>query len=282
MRTVLDEIIERKREEVSVRRAKIDDAAIQSRARAAPPARDFLGALRVRSPARDGARLICEFKRSSPSRGAIRPGADPAEIARIYASCGASCLSVLTDERYFGGTLEDLARAREASGLPALRKDFLVDPYQVYETRAAGADAVLLIARCLDDAQLLSFGGIARGLGMAALVEVHDEDEMARAVRLSVELVGVNNRDLATLEISLETTKRLLPRRPPGALFVSESGFSRREEIDAMQEWGVDAFLIGESLLRSPDVAGALTALTGGAVLTGSAVPGGASGKGEP
>ncbi len=257
---VLEEILDRKRAEVAERRAAEPIERLRERARAAPAARDFIGALRGGT---GGAapRVIAEIKRASPSRGTIRPGADAAEIARAYAAAGAAALSVLTDGPSFGGSLEDLRRARAAAALPVLRKDFTLDSYQVWEARAAGADAVLLIAAALDDRSLADLQDLARELGMAALVEVHDREEMLRAGRLGASLVGINNRDLKTLRVSLDTTRDLIPLGPAGAVLVSESGFSRRGEIDEMRRWGVGAFLIGESLMRSENPGAALAAI---------------------
>ncbi len=259
---VLDDILVRKRAEVAERKAGERIESLRVRARAAPEPRDFLGALRGGA---GGAppRVIAEFKRASPSRGMIRPQADAAEIARRYAVAGAAALSVLTDGPAFGGSLEDLRRARAAVALPVLRKDFTVDPYQVWEARAAGADAVLLIAAALDDRSLADLQTLAHDLKMAALVEVHDREELLRAGRLGAVLIGINNRDLKTFRVSLETTRELIPFRPPGALLVSESGFSRRIEIDEMRRWGADAFLIGERLMRSDDPGAALAAILG-------------------
>ena len=263
-RGVLEEIVARKRNEVSARREAAPEEEVRRRAAAAGPARPFEAAVRSGAPSASGLRVIAELKRASPSRGPIRPGAEAASVVRGYAAAGAAALSVLTDGPSFGGSLEDLAAARSAVPLPALRKDFLIDAYQVWEARAAGADAVLLIARVLDDAALAGMGALARELGMAALVEVHDREEMIRAGRCGATLIGINNRDLDTLRVSLETTRALLPLRPPGAAVVSESGFSRREELEEMRGWGVDGFLIGESLMRAPDPGEALRAITGG------------------
>jgi len=260
--SVLDEILSAKRSEVAARRRAEPERLLWERAAAAPPPRDFAGALRGEPPAAAGFRVIAELKRASPSRGSIRPGADAAAIARAYAEAGAAALSVLTDRTFFDGGLEDLARARAASELPVLRKDFILDPYQVWEARAAGADAVLLIASALDDRAAEELGGLARELGMAALFEVHDREEMLRARRLGATLVGINNRDLRTLEVRLATTFDLLELRAPGTLLVSESGFSRREEMEEMQKRGVDAFLIGERLMAAPDPGEALRAIT--------------------
>jgi indole-3-glycerol phosphate synthase len=267
--SVLDDILSRKRLEVEARRKVEPEESLRRRIeeagrRAGSAPRGFADALRAAPPSASGLRVIAEMKRASPSRGPIRPGADAAEVVSAYSAAGAAALSVLTDGPSFDGTLEDLARARAAVSLPVLRKDFLVDRYQVWEARAAGADAVLLIAAALSDRMLAELGALAGELGMSALVEVHDRAEMERAVRLGARLMGINNRDLRTLEVSLETTRSLLPLRPPGAIVVSESGFSRREEMEALRREGVDAFLVGESLMREPDPGAALRAITGG------------------
>jgi indole-3-glycerol phosphate synthase len=262
--SVLDEILTRKRAEVLARQRLESEESLSGRARSAPSPRGFAARLRGAPPPAPGLRIIAEFKRASPSRGPICPGAEPAGVARAYQAAGAVCLSVLTDGPSFGGSLADLERARAASDLPVLRKDFIVDRYQLLEARAAGADAVLLIAAALGDRELLELAAAARQLGLDALVEVHDREEMERARRLDVELIGINNRDLRTLAVSLETTRDLLPLRPQGALIVSESGFSRREELEELRALGVDAFLIGESLMRSGDPGAALREISGG------------------
>ncbi len=260
--SILDRILEEKRREVERRRREEPLERLEERARAAPPPRGFRRALESAGGSASGPRIVAEIKKASPSRGLIRADFDPVAIARAYERGGAAAISVLTDEPFFQGTLAHLRAVREAVDLPLLRKDFTIDPYQIHEARAAGADAVLLIVAALGDDDLASLHAASRDLGMDALVEVHDEDELARAARIEPELVGVNNRDLATFEVSLETTRRLLPLRPAGALMVSESGFFEREEIDRMREWGTDAFLIGESLMRAGDPGEALAALT--------------------
>jgi indole-3-glycerol phosphate synthase len=273
--SLLDEIVVRKREEVRSRRAATPDEALARTAAAAGAPRGFERALRGPAPGASGLRVIAEMKRASPSRGPIRPGADAAAIARGYAAAGAACMSVLTDGPSFDGRLEDIGSARAAAPLPVLRKDFLLDPWQVLEARAAGADAVLLIARILDDRTLEALAARARELGMAALVEVHDRAEMERAARLRAPVIGINNRDLDTLRIDRETTRRLLDLRPEGSVVVSESGFSRREEMEEMARWGVDAFLVGEALMKAPDPGAALAALIGPAGAAGGPDPGG-------
>lgn len=255
--SILDRIVETKRAEV----AEIAPRRADFRARAAdaPPPRGFAAALR-----RDGeVRLLAEVKRRSPSAGEIRPGADPAEVARAYADGGAAALSVLTDRDYFGGSLDALRAVRAAVPLPVLRKDFVVDPLQLWEARAAGADAVLLILRILSDAQLAELGGLAAELGMDALVEAHDAAELDRALAAGFALVGINNRDLATFTTDLDLSVRLAPRVPAGVTYVAESGIRTADDVDRLGAAGVDAILVGESLMRQPDVRAAAAALAG-------------------
>lgn len=252
--TILDEILERKREEVRALSGPELRAALAD----APPPRAFEAAL-ASGPA---PRVIAEFKRRSPSKGTIRPGAEPGPIASAYAAAGAAALSVLTDGPFFGGCLEDLRRARAACELPVLRKDFTLDPLQVLEARCAGADAVLLIVAALDDARLADLHACARDLGLAVLVEVHDEPELERAQAIGATLIGINNRDLRTFETDVAVTRRLLPHRGE-ARVVSESGLSDARVVAALQEEGVDAFLVGEALMREPDPGAALRELRG-------------------
>jgi indole-3-glycerol phosphate synthase len=223
---------------------------------ASPPVRDFVAALRARRPA-----VIAEIKRASPSKGLLRKDFDPAAIARSYEKGGAACMSVLTDREFFQGASEHLSAARAACALPALRKDFLIEPYQVFESRALGADCVLLIAACLEDTQMRELEAAAQSLGMAVLVEVHDADELERALRLETPLVGINNRNLRTFETRLETTLDLLPRVPPGRLVITESGILSRADVARMREHGVHAFLVGEAFMRAPDPGAALAEL---------------------
>lgn len=213
--------------------------------------------------ARPGIGAIAEFKRRSPSAGVLREGADVAEIVREYAAAGASALSVLTEEANFDGTLEDLRAARRACELPMLRKDFVVDPYQLYEAAAAGADAVLLIVAALEDAELVSLHEQARALGLDALVEVHDRGELERAGRVGAQIVGVNNRDLRDLSVDVRRTSQLLDAMPPGAVVVSESGIARAEQVAALEREGVAAVLVGEALMRAPSPGEALATLLG-------------------
>ncbi|HET9949482.1 MAG TPA: indole-3-glycerol phosphate synthase TrpC [Longimicrobiales bacterium] len=244
---ILARIVETKRTELEHLRAK--SAEIEAAAATASPPRDFRAALA--RPERVA--LIAECKRRSPGAGEIRPDLDPAALVRSYERAGASALSVLTDAEYFGGSLLDLGRARSAVSLPVLRKDFTLDPLDVLEARAAGADAVLLIVRILTDAQLEALHAEARGLGMAVLVEVHDRAELERALRVRPAIVGINNRDLANFRTSLDTTLELLDGVPDDVVVVSESGIRGPEDVAVLAEAGVDAVLVGETLLRSPD-----------------------------
>ncbi|MDR0577785.1 MAG: indole-3-glycerol phosphate synthase TrpC, partial [Candidatus Accumulibacter sp.] len=235
-------------------------AALRAEAEARPAPRDFAGALRNRIAGGDAA-VIAEIKKASPSKGVIRADFRPAEIAAAYAAHGAACLSVLTDRPFFQGGPECLESARAACALPVLRKDFIVDPYQVFEARAMDADAILLIAAALDPAAMRDLEAAARGLGMAVLVEVHDENELDRALALATPLLGINNRDLRTFAVSLQTTLGLLSRIPPGRTVVSESGIHTPADIALLRRNGVDAFLVGESLMRQPNPGEALEAL---------------------
>jgi indole-3-glycerol phosphate synthase len=271
--TILDRILEDKRREVEMRSATGGWDRVRARARSASPPRGFERALRgmasddevaLGEGSRDPAfRIIAEVKKASPSKGLIRADFDPVAIALAYERAGASAVSVLTDEGYFQGSLEHLEAVRAAVSLPCLRKDFIIDPFQVWEARAAGADAILLILAALgDDALAARLAAEAAALGMDVLWEVHDEAECDRARRFGPRLIGINNRNLRTFEVSIETTNRLLPRIPPKVLAVSESGFHRREELALLSSWGVGAFLIGESLMRAPDPGAALRVLT--------------------
>jgi indole-3-glycerol phosphate synthase len=258
--TVLDRILERKRVEVAELRRTTGEAELAARVRDAAPTRGFARAVR------DGARprVIAEFKRASPSKGEIRPGADPAQIARVYADAGAAALSVLTDRDFFRGCLDDLEKARGACGLPVLRKDFTIDPLQVLEARAAGADAVLLIVAALSDADLRDLLACAREVGLDALVEVHTADELARALAVGAELVGINNRDLHSFKTDVSVTRALLPAAR-GRTVISESGLDSAGVVAALESEGVHAFLIGEALMREPDPGAALRRLRGAA-----------------
>lgn len=261
--SILDEIVSRKREEVARAKQRVPPDALAARAKAVDePTRGFRRGLLAHEPPA----VIAEIKRRSPSKGEIRAGFDPVECALAYAQGGAAALSVLTDETFFGGHLEHLARVRERVSLPLLRKDFTVDAYQIDEARVAGADAVLLIVSTVSAGQLAELSARARDLGLDVLVEVHDEAQLETALACGADLVGVNNRDLRSFEVDLGTTARLARRIPSGAdvLLVAESGIGGAEDVHRLSEAGAAAFLVGESLMRQPDLAGALRALRGG------------------
>lgn len=260
MTDILARILARKREEVAERSARLPLATLRAQVRDAAPARGFIRALGTRIAA-GAAAVIAEIKKASPSQGVIRPHFDPAAIARAYAAAGAACVSVLTDVDFFQGADAYLQQARAACALPALRKDFIVDPWQVYEARAIGADCILLIMAALDDARAAELLAIARELSLDVLVEVHDADELGRALSLDAPLIGVNNRDLRTFEVSLETTLRLKALLPPDRLLVTESGVRTREDVARMRAADVHAFLIGEHFMRADDPGAALSAL---------------------
>ena len=262
---ILDKILVSTRKEVERRSALEPLEALRQRALEMPTPRSLVDALTDEDSGSENSpmRIIAEVKKASPSKGLIRADFDPIAIARSYKKGGAAALSILTAEPFFQGKLAYLQQVRAVVDLPLLRKDFVVDPYQVWEARAAGADAVLLIVAALEDSMLESLFNLARGIDMDVLVEVHDEREMERAARLDPPLVGVNNRNLKTFEVTLETTRDLLPKRPDGSIFVSESGFSTREELETLRGWGVHAFLIGESLMRAEEPGDALRELVG-------------------
>ncbi len=249
---ILERILAVKREEVAAAARDKPLEVIRREAQAAPPPRDFVGALRAKIEAGQPG-VIAEIKKASPSKGLLREEFLPAEIAASYARHGAACLSVLTDVQFFQGRPEDLEQARLASGLPALRKDFLTDPYQVYEARVLGADCVLLIAAALDVARMLELEAISEALGMAVLVEVHDAAELDAALALGTPLLGINNRNLRTFETDLETTLHLLERIPRSRLVITESGISTSKHVALMRRHGVNAFLVGEALMRASD-----------------------------
>jgi indole-3-glycerol phosphate synthase len=261
---ILSRIVAVKLEEIAAARTQCSPADLleQARARRAAegPPRGFERALRARIAAGHAA-VIAEVKKASPSKGVLRQDFDPAAIARAYDAGGAACLSVLTDERFFQGSAAFLEQARAACALPVLRKDFLVDPYQVVQAAAMGADCVLLIVACLSDGQLAELEACAHELGMDVLVEVHDAAELERALRLRTALVGVNNRNLRTFEVSLDTTLGLLGRVGPERLLVTESGILARADVTRMRAAGVHAFLVGEALMRAPDPGLALRGL---------------------
>ncbi len=246
---ILRKILRRKREEVAQRSAALPLRDLSQRALAAAPVRGFVRALRDRVQAGQSA-VIAEIKKASPSKGVLRENFDPAAIARSYQAGGASCLSVLTDVDFFQGADEYLQQARAACSLPVLRKDFVLDPYQVYEARALGADCILLIVAALEDALLVELLQLAAQLGMDTLVEVHDGSEMERALATPAPLIGVNNRNLRTFHTSLQTTIELLPGFPPDRLLVTESGIHSRQDVQLMRDNGVHAFLIGEAFMK--------------------------------
>jgi len=254
----LQEICATKRDEVAVRQAQASLADLDARAAAQTAPRGFRAALEAK--ARDGFALIAEIKKASPSKGLIRPEFHPADHARAYAAGGAACLSVLTDAPYFQGHEDFLIAARAACALPVLRKDFMIDPWQVAEARAIGADAILIIVAALDDVQMAEIEAAAIERGMDVLVEVHDEAEMERAARLRSRLIGVNNRDLKRFVTDIAATERLAPRAPEGALLVSESGIAGHADLVRLAPWA-RTFLVGESLMRQPDIEAATRAL---------------------
>jgi len=260
MHNILQRILARKREEVDERRARMPSTELRARIDDASPARGFADALRARIERGEPA-VIAEVKKASPSKGVIRAEFDPAAIARRYEAGGAACLSVLTDVDFFQGADEYLVAAREACTLPVLRKDFIVDEYQLHEARALGADAVLLIAAALDDAQLAGFAALAAELGLDALAEVHDATELERVLRLPLPLVGVNNRDLRTFGVSLDTTLALKDRLPADRVLVTESGIAAPADVARMRDAGVHAFLVGEAFMREADPGEALRRL---------------------
>jgi len=260
MSDLLARICAYKREEIATLRWERPAAALARDAEAAPPPRGFHDAL-ARAQADGGYGLIGEIKRRSPSKGLIRPDFEPAALARAYAEGGAACLSVLTDGPSFDGALAHLHAARDASPLPCLRKDFMLDPMQVLEARAAGADAILVILAAVDDPTARDLLAAAAGTGMDAIVEVHDEAELERALALPARIVGINNRSLKTFETSLSVTERLAPRIPADRIVVAESGLATPADLARLARVGARAFLVGESLMRLPDVAVATRAL---------------------
>jgi indole-3-glycerol phosphate synthase len=267
---ILQKILASKRDEVRKRQARVPAAALERLAAKAPPALDFAGA--IRKGLHDGIRLIAEFKRASPSRGAIRADVDPAQVARLYADAGAAAISVLTDAPFFHGSADDLRSVRAAVKVPVLQKDFILDAYQLLEARSLGADAILLIAAALPDDALRRLHKAAADAGLAAMVEVHDEADLDRALAIGPpvggaggrpRIIGINNRDLRTFEVNFATTFRLRPLIPPGAIVVSESGIRSRADALKLQEAGVDAMLVGEWLMRQPDAGKAAAELLG-------------------
>ena len=270
---VLQRILARKHEEVAARRAALPLADIAARAAAAPPVRGFAAAIEAKIAAGHAA-VIAEIKKASPSKGVIRPDFHPAEIARSYADGGAACLSVLTDIDFFQGDDDYLVQARDACTLPVLRKDFIVDPWQVHEARALGADCVLLIVAALDDRQLVELAELAMSIDLDVLVEVHDIDELERALQVPAPLLGINNRSLRSFEVSLDTTLALRDAVPRDRRLVTESGIHTREDAARMRQAGIDAFLVGEAFMREPEPGAALRAMF--------ALPGDAAGTAQP
>jgi indole-3-glycerol phosphate synthase len=259
---ILSRIMTTKAEEVISAQVERPFEMLEREARAAPPPRGFAAAIRSRL-ATGGPAVIAEIKRASPSKGVLRPAFDPAAIAAAYARARATCLSVLTDRPVFQGAPEYLVEARAACALPVLRKEFIIDEYQIVESRALGADAVLLIVAALDDARLAALAACAASCGMDVLVEVHDAAELDRALQLATPLIGINNRNLRTFSVSLHTTLELLPRIPADRIVVTESGIVAQRDVAQMRRHGVNAFLVGEAFMRAPDPGAALTALFG-------------------
>ena len=268
MSDILDKIVAVKREEVAAGLKKVPLAAMREDAESRVLTRDFVGALRAKVAAGQAA-VIAEVKKASPSKGVIRADFVPADIAQSYAvgdtdrggKTRAACLSVLTDKQFFQGSNDYLKQARASCDLPVLRKDFMVDPYQVYEARAIGADCILLIAACLSDAQMADLEAVAHSLDMAVLVEVHDGAELQRALKLKTPLVGINNRNLRNFEVTLDTTLAMLADVPADRLLITESGIATREDVQRLRAAGVNAFLVGESFMRADEPGEALAAL---------------------
>ena len=262
MADILEQIVEVKHQEVQAARKRKSLEAVRADAEARVLTRDFVGALRSKMAAGQAA-VIAEVKKASPSKGVLRPDFIPADIAQSYAEHGAACLSVLTDQSFFQGCADYLKQARASCDLPVLRKDFMVDAYQIYESRAMGADCILLIAACLDDAQMRDLEVIALSLNMAVLIEVHDGAELDRALALRSPLLGINNRNLKTFEVSLDITLGLQARVPADRLLVTESGITSAADVQRMRQAGVHAFLVGEAFMRAPEPGQALEQLFG-------------------
>ncbi|MCA9077639.1 MAG: indole-3-glycerol phosphate synthase TrpC [Planctomycetaceae bacterium] len=259
MSDILQQICDHKRTEIDAAKCAVPVSDLQSQLTSAPTVRDFVGSLRDKHPMG----LIAEVKKASPSAGLIRADFDPVAIAETYAAHGAACVSVLTDEKYFQGSLEYLKQIRASIDLPVLRKDFILDPYQVIEARAAGADCVLLIAECLDDAELADLYAQATELGMAALIEIYEPSNLDRVLRLDPPLVGVNNRNLKTMTTDLSHCIELRKEIPADVLMVGESGIHTREDVDRLQNAGIHAILVGETLMKSQDIGAKVDELTG-------------------
>ena len=260
MSDILSKIVEVKRQEISAGLKRKSLEAMRADAESRVLTRDFVGAMRAKIAAGLSA-VIAEVKKASPSKGVLREDFIAADIAQSYAEHGAACLSVLTDQQFFQGSVDFLKQARASCDLPVLRKDFMIDPYQVYEARVMGADCILLIAACLDDAQMAELEAIARSLDMAVLVEVHDAPELQRALKLKTPLVGINNRNLRTFEVTLDTTLSLMKDVPADRLLVTESGILQRSDVQTMRAANVHAFLVGEAFIRAPDPGKALAEL---------------------
>ena len=252
MADILEKIVEVKHQEVQAARKRKSLEAVRADAEARVLTRDFVGAMRSKMAAGQAA-VIAEVKKASPSKGVLRPDFIPADIAQSYAEHGAACLSVLTDQSFFQGCADYLKQARASCDLPVLRKDFMVDAYQIYESRAMGADCILLIAACLDDAQMRDLEAIALSLNMAVLIEVHDGAELDRALALRSPLLGINNRNLKTFEVSLDTTLGLQARVPADRLLVTESGITSAADVQRMRQAGINAFLVGEAFIRADE-----------------------------
>ena len=257
---VLTKIVAHKRAELAQRQAATPLPSLEEAIASRPPPRAFAQAISRKAQARQPA-VIAEVKKASPSKGVLRADFNPKAIAKSYQAAGATCLSVLTDEHFFQGKDDYLSQASQQVAVPILRKDFIIDPYQIYEARAIGADCILLIAGILTPAQLQEYHALATSLGMAALVEVHDEAELTKALPISPQLIGVNNRDLKTFNVDLNATLKLLPLIPPSATLVTESGLHSRAEVEQMLAQGVYAFLVGEAFMRHPDPGTALKQL---------------------
>jgi indole-3-glycerol phosphate synthase len=260
MSDILNKIVAVKHEEVAAAKKRKSLEAMRADAESRVMTRDFVGAMRAKISAGQAA-VIAEIKKASPSKGVLREDFEPADIAQSYAEHGAACLSVLTDRQFFQGSGDYLKQARASCPLPVLRKDFMVDAYQVYEARALGADCILLIAACLEDSPMAELEALAHSLGMAVLVEVHDEVELHRALKLKTPLVGINNRNLRTFDVSLDTTLALQSQVPSDRLLVTESGIMTAADVTRMRAAGVHAFLVGEAFMRAPDPGVALAGL---------------------
>ncbi|QHI98636.1 indole-3-glycerol phosphate synthase TrpC [Xylophilus rhododendri] len=260
MSDILQQIIEVKHQEIAAAKDRVPLDQVRADAESRVLTRDFVGALRAKIAAGDPA-VIAEIKKASPSKGVIRADFIPADIAQSYAEGGAACLSVLTDRQFFQGSPDFLKQARASVGLPVLRKDFMVDPYQIYESRAMGADCILLIAAALEDGLMAELEAIALGLDMAVLVEVHNREELQRALKLRTPLIGINNRDLRSFEVSLDTTLSLMADVPADRLLVTESGITAQPDVERMRGAGVNAFLVGEAFMRHEEPGQALAEL---------------------